>query len=72
MSSDEDHSSSGSEEEDELGDLNTISDAEQLKIQQRTGKRRNSISAESTASVMCVVPSLPRSPRMPSARPLEG
>ena len=56
MSSDEAASSSDySEDEDEVGELdNGISMAEQLKIQQRTGKRRNSVSAESTASVMCV------------------
>ena len=53
MSSDDEHAHSSEEDsEDELGEMNTISDAELLKIQQRTGKRRNSISAESTESVM--------------------
>jgi|EP01047_Picozoa_sp_COSAG01_P047187 hypothetical protein len=60
MSSDEDPaSSSGSEEEDEVGEMDSgvISEMELQRIRQRTaqGKRRNSVSAESTASVMYVM-----------------
>lgn len=51
MSSDEEHSSSASEEEDTVTDLPEIDEEERAKIAARGGKRRFSVSSESASSV---------------------